>query len=179
MMNRTKTGLMSMVAAAVLAVGLTPAPALAHGGSGNGGSDKSDDWRSNSEQRRLVKTLRNVTDDYRWLKKADADNYKKGSECVELAGVGGMGFHYVNNDLVDDKTDARKPEVLVYMPNRNGRLKLVAVEFLSTATERPEIAGLKFEDGPFPGTFALHAWVWRDNPDGMFAAYNPDLSCPK
>ena len=58
-------------------------------------------------------------------------------------------------------------------------MKLVAVEFLSTAAERPEIAGLDFDDGPFPGTFALHAWVWKDNPDGMFAAYNPDHSCPK
>ena len=173
-----------MVAAAVLAVGLAPGAAVAHegsgGGSGHNGSDKSDDWKKNSEQRRLVKTLRNVTDDYRWLDNAIADGYEKASECVEKAdGSGAMGFHYLKKDLLDDKTQARKPEVLVYMPNERGRYKLVAVEFLSTATERPEIAGLKFEDGPFPGTFARHAWVWKDNPDGMFAAYNPDHSCPK
>ena len=173
-----------MVAAAVLAVGLAPGAAVAHGGSGGGSghhdSDKSDDWRKNSEQRRLVRTLRHVTDDYRWLDNAIADGYKKASECVEKAdGSGAMGFHYLKESLLDDKTEARKPEVLVYMPNERGRYKLVAIEFLSTATERPEIAGLDFEDGPFPGTFALHAWVWKDNPDGMFAAYNPDHSCPK
>ncbi|MEV7135670.1 hypothetical protein AB0N24_22625 [Arthrobacter sp. NPDC093128] len=182
MMSRTKTGMMSMVAAAVLAVGLAPGAAVAHegsgGGSGHNGSDKSDDWKKNSEQRRLVKTLRDVTDDYRWLDNAIADGYEKASECVEIPGAA-MGFHYLKKELLDDKTQARKPEVLVYMPNERGRMKLVAIEYMSTATERPEIAGLKFEDGPFPGTFALHAWVWRDNPDGMFAAYNPDLSCPK
>ena len=172
-----------MAAAAVLAFGLAPGAAVAHDGhdgSGRGGSDKSDDWKKNSEQRRLVRTLRDVTEDYRWLQNAKDDGYEQVSECVENAdGSAAMGFHFLKKDLLDDKTQARKPEVLVYMPNEEGRYRLVAVEFLSTATERPEIAGLDFEDGPFPGTFALHAWVWRDNPDGMFAAYNPDLRCPK
>ncbi|CAN7495324.1 hypothetical protein [Arthrobacter sp. LjRoot14] len=180
MRNRTKTGLMSMAAAAVLAVGMAPGAAVAHEGSGHGGgSDKSDDWKSNSEQRKLVKTLRNVTDDYRWLDNAIDDGYKKITECIEKDGVGAMGFHYAKESLIDDKTQARKPEILVYMPNERGRMKLVAVEFLSTAAERPELAGVDFDNGPFPGTFALHAWVWKDNPDGMFAAYNPAHSCPK
>ncbi|MBP1135134.1 hypothetical protein JOE31_001366 [Arthrobacter sp. PvP023] len=182
MRNRTKTGLMSMVAAAVLAVGLTPGAAVAHEGhegSGHSSSDKSDDWKKSSEQRRLVRTLRDVTDEYRWLANAEADGYKKITECIDKPGTGAMGFHYAKESLIDDKTQARKPEILVYMPNERGRMKLVAVEFLSTAAERPEIAGLDFEDGPFPGTFALHAWVWKDNPDGMFAAFNPAHSCPK
>ncbi|MEK0153939.1 hypothetical protein [Arthrobacter oryzae] len=181
MRNRTTTGLMSMVAAAVLAVGLAPGTAVAHDGHGRGGdSDKSDDWKKDSEQRKLVKTLRNVTEDYRWLQNAIDDDYEPASACVEKAdGSGAMGFHYLKKDLLDDKTQARKPEVLVYMPNEHGRMKLVAVEFLSTAAEAPEIAGLEFEKGPFEGTWARHAWVWKDNPDGMFAAYNPDHSCPK
>ena len=29
--------------------------------------------------------------------------------------------------------------------------------------------------GPRTG---LHVWLWRTNPAGMFAAYNPNLSCP-
>ena len=170
-----------MVAAAVLAVGLAPATAVAHDGSGRGGdSDKSDDWKKNSQQRKLVNTLRDVTDDYRWLQNAIDDDYELASPCVEKAdGSGAMGFHYLKKDLLDDKTQARKPEVLVYMPNDRGRMKLVAVEFLSTAKDRPEIAGLDFDNGPFPGSFALHAWVWKDNPDGMFAAYNPAHKCPK
>jgi hypothetical protein len=178
MMKRTQTGLLSMATAAVLALGLAPGTAVAHGGSGHGGSDHSDDWRNNDDQRRLVRTLRHVTDDYRWLENAEADGYKRITECIDHPG-GAMGFHYAREDLIDDKTQARKPEVLVYMPNEYGRYRLVAAEFISTAAKRPSIAGLDFEDGPFPGSFALHAWIWRDNPDGMFAAFNPDLSCPK
>jgi hypothetical protein len=178
-MNRTKTGLLSMAAAAALALGLAPGTAVAHGGSGHGGSDHSDDWRDNDDQRRLVRILRHVTDDYRWLENAKEDGYKKITECIEHPRKGAMGFHYAKQGLIDNKTDARKPEVLVYMPNKYGRYKLVAAEFISTAAKRPSIAGIKFENGPFPGSFALHAWVWRDNPKGMFAAYNPDLRCPK
>lgn len=172
-MYRKRTGLTAMVAAAVLTIGLTPGTAAAHEGSGHDGSG------GKISKRELVKTLRNVTDDYRWLDNAIEDGYEKASECVDKPGVGAMGFHYLKKEFLDDVTDADEPEVLVYMPNRHGRYKLVAVEFISTAKERPEIAGLDFEDGPFPGTFALHAWVWKHNPDGMFAAYNPDHSCPK
>lgn len=190
-MNRTKTGLLSMAAAAVLAMGLAPGTAVADGGSGHEGSDRSDDWRNsddwrddddrkdNDDQRRLVRILRDATDDYRWLENAKADGYKKITPCIEKSGVGAMGFHYAKQELIDDKTQARKPEVLVYMPNEDGRYKLVAVEFISTAAKRPSIAGINFQDGPFPDSYALHAWVWRDNPDGTFAAYNPDLRCPK
>ncbi|RAM38252.1 hypothetical protein DBZ45_04335 [Arthrobacter globiformis] len=175
MLYRSKTGLISMAAAAGLAAGL--APGAAYGSSAN--DDDDHDSKLTSQQRKLVRTLKDVTEDYRSLEEAMEDGYKKASECVDKPGVGAMGFHYAKNSLIDGKTDARKPEVLVYTPNKDGRYKLVAVEFLSTAKTRPGIAGLKFENGPFPGTFALHAWVWRDNPDGMFAAYNPDLKCPK
>lgn len=175
MLHRTKKGLVSMFAAAVLTAGLMPGTAAAHGGD----DDDDDDRKLTSQQRKLVKTLRDVTDDYRWLDNAIADGYKKVTKCVEKPGVGAMGFHYAKDSLIDGKTEARKPEILVYMPNKHGRYKLVAIEFLSTAKMRPKIAGVKFENGPFPGTFALHAWVWRENPDGMFAAYNPELRCPK
>jgi hypothetical protein len=168
-----------MATAAVLALGLAPGTAAAHGGSGHGGSDHSDDWKKNDDQRRLVRILRHVTDDYRWLANAKKDGYKKITECIENPGVGAMGFHYAREELIDDKTQARKPEVLVYMPDESGRYRLVAAEFISTAAKRPKIAGIEFEDGPFPGSFALHAWVWKDNPKGMFAAFNPDHSCPK
>ena len=175
MLHRTKKGLMSMVVAGVLTAGLMPTTAAAHGG----GDDDDKDRKLTSEQRKLVKTLKDVTEEYRSLAEAKEDGYKKVTPCVAKKGVGAMGFHYAKNSLIDGKTDPRKPEVLVYMPNKQGKYKLVAVEFLSTAKKRPEIAGVKFENGPFPGTFALHAWIWRDNPDGMFAAYNPRLHCPK
>ena len=35
--------------------------------------------------------------------------------------------------LVDDNSDALRPEVLVYIHGKNGKLKLVAVEYFSTS----------------------------------------------
>jgi hypothetical protein len=28
-----------------------------------------------------------------------------------------------------------------------------------------------------PSFYALHAWVWKDNPTGMFSMWNPGVSC--
>ena len=28
-----------------------------------------------------------------------------------------------------------------------------------------------------PAFYELHAWVWKDNPAGTFADYNPDVTC--
>jgi hypothetical protein len=119
---------MSMVVAGVLTAGLMPTTAAAHGG----GDDDNKDRKLTSEQRKLVKTLKDVTEEYRSLAEAKEDGYKKVTPCVAKKGVGAMGFHYAKNSLIDGKTDPRKPEVLVYMPNRDGKYKLVAVEFLRT-----------------------------------------------
>jgi hypothetical protein len=31
---------------------------------------------------------------------------------------------------------------------------------------------------PAPTHWSLHVWLWKDNPNGLFAAFNPDVSCP-
>lgn len=88
-----------------------------------------------------------------------------------------MGIHLVNDDLVGNGShDPLAPEVLVYEPKKNGGYKLVAVEYLSPGGERPSLFGQEFDDGPFPDSFALHAWVWQGNPDGMFTAFNPKVA---
>ena len=28
-----------------------------------------------------------------------------------------------------------------------------------------------------PAFYLMHAWVWKDNPAGMFADWNPDVTC--
>ena len=61
---------------------------------------------------------------------------------------GGMGYHYVNTDLLDDQLDVANPEALLYEPESNGRLKLVAVEYVIPADAwhhdyAPELFGQK------------------------------------
>ncbi len=136
--------------------------------------------------------LRAATARYHSIGRALDDGFVPTEECAELPGVGVMGYHYVNPErLGDGVIDADKPEMLLYVKDESGRLRLVGVEWfaldpdqdLSTDGGRPELFGQKF-DGPMPGHepgmpvhFDLHAWVWEDNPAGTFAPWNPALTC--
>jgi hypothetical protein len=115
-----------------------------------------------------------------------------GVACIAMKGMGGMGVHYVNGGLVDDKIQVRHPEALVYRFTNNGHLKLSALEYLVTRsawranhpTGRPELFGHKFNltKAPnrfgLPAFFSLHAWLWYDNPAGTYTMWNPKVHCP-
>jgi len=115
-----------------------------------------------------------------------------GIACIDQPGEGGMGIHYVNGPLVGDgKVDAATPELLVYAPQLNGRLKLVALEYVVPQAlwdpahdGPPRLYGRNFELvgagnryglDPF---YELHAWLWKPNPNGMFDDWNPRVICP-
>jgi hypothetical protein len=105
-------------------------------------------------------------------------------ECVELPGVGGMGYHFVNFDLVDFELDPLKPEAMVYAPSPSGKMKLVAVEYIVPAAPwdanfdfLPSVLGQDLHLNPQLGLYVLHAWVWQNNPAGMFEDWNPTVSC--
>ncbi len=100
---------------------------------------------------------------------------------------GAMGVHFVNLTL-QGPPDPMKPNVLIYEPV-DGKLKLVAAEWLvplAAAKERPSLLGQPFQ-GPMEGHeplipqgfhhYDLHAWLFKDNPLGMFSPTNPDVSC--
>lgn len=99
--------------------------------------------------------------------------YELGSPCVP-----GMGFHYVRGVAAGPADlDPLAPEILVYAPRSDGSLQLVAVEYASMAPA--ELFGVAF-DAPHDGGppfHALHAWIWRGNPDGVFSPTNPNVSC--
>ena len=124
---------------------------------------------------------RAATARYHRVASAEADGYIAASPCVAHpnASVGAMGVHYVNPALIGDPAlDPDRPEVLVYEPQKNGELRLVAVEYMKPKPmgPRPTLFGQPFEDGP-NDTYALHAWVWQHNPSGMFEPFNPTVSC--
>ena len=97
--------------------------------------------------------------------------------------AGGMGFHYGNVALIDGAVSVEKPELLLYEPESNGRLRLVAVEYIIPYTRRsrsatpPVLFGQEFKQNDTFQLWALHAWVWKDNPSGMFADWNPRVTC--
>lgn len=164
-----KSGVAFVATTALLMVGLAPGTANAHGG----GSDRLD-------VEELIEILEESTEDFRNVKKAEKAGYHPEGGCVEMPGVGAMGIHYVNHDLVDGVIDPKAPEVLVYMPDDRGRLHLGAVEFLTVGLKKaPSIAGIPFDVGPFAGNHSLHAWIYTENPKGTFVGFNPAISCPK
>lgn len=115
-----------------------------------------------------------------------------GLACIAQPGLGGMGVHYVNGALVGDTVlDPAAPEALVYEQVGFGRLRLAALEYIvfkeawdATHTGRPTLFGVPFDFTPapnrygIPAFYALHAWIWKDNPAGMFMPWNPRVSCP-
>jgi hypothetical protein len=116
--------------------------------------------------------VRAATARYHDVDVADSDGYVEMTDCVEHPVLGAMGYHYVNVDLMG-QLDPTKPQALLYVPWRNGELRLAGVEYLGQEGQR--VLGQPLVPGP--GGHALHVWVWQNNPAGMFADFNPRLSC--
>ena len=129
--------------------------------------------------------VRKVTAKFHSTDQARAAGYvDPGLPCFDdSASNKGMGFHLVNPDLINDHAhlDAKRPEALVYEEHQGG-LKLVAVEYLvpmSDVSERPSFLGQRMIANDALGLWTLHAWIWRDNPDGLFQSYNANVPlCP-
>jgi hypothetical protein len=109
----------------------------------------------------------------------------KGDLCVTHHHLGAMGIHYLNPALVDGTLDPSAPELLLYEPTEQG-LRLIAVEYFTpdSGQAHPRLFA-RLMDGPnstlepeIPRHYSLHVWAWKHNPAGMFAPYNPSVSCP-
>jgi hypothetical protein len=148
------------------------------------------DVSSDAAQNQLLASVRGATAAYHRVDAAIADGYVLGSPCEAMPGQG-IGIHYRKGVLIDGVVDPAQPELLVYEPRKNGNLELVAVAFVvrasawdPTHTSPPMLGNQVFEDKrvpdwsspPFPN-YELHVWVWKHNPNGMYATTNPLVSC--
>jgi hypothetical protein len=120
-----------------------------------------------------LQRARRATARYHDIRNAVADGYVDINVVIP-----NMGRHFLKGSLLDAKFEAERPELLVYSPHENGRLELVAVEYavplhLSAAAPDgfPGAADEWFADHGF-GLWTLHAWTWKDNPDGVFSPTN-------
>jgi len=152
---------------------------------------------------------RNASAKYRDVTKATADGFVQVSPCIsDPTGVtpgsvgkfGTVGIHYFNQARVSPVADAANPDILVYVPDSDGSLKLVATEYVipiiqdgavytdaSTPPTHPQPVPSLFGQkllGPvaphFPGGpwhYEVHAWVWSFNPNGLTAPSSPKVSC--
>lgn len=141
----------------------------------------------------LVAAVRQAVTKYRNLSAAEADGYVPVFGCVSSPDEGAMGAHYLRPDLLGDGAeDASHPELLVYEPTWYGRMQLVAVEYFTLADNwdanhpdgsPPILMGQLFNYSGTPNRFrlpanySLHVWAWKYNPKGVFAMWNPRVSC--
>jgi hypothetical protein len=105
--------------------------------------------------------------------------------CLEAPGLGAMGFHYGNLGYIQDGgvVDLLQPELLLYEPEKSGKLRFVGVEYIVPFADHPATAapptllGQAFAQVPEFGVWGLHIYVGRENPSGIFAPWNPKVSC--
>jgi hypothetical protein len=165
-----------------------------------------------------LERVREATERFRDVAIALAEGYVRDPmnicETAEVMGrradEGVMGIHFVRPDLLGltapregrvngtgTHTDFLTPAVLIYEPQSDGTLELVAVENLvfieawEAAGHRdpPSYLGVRYDrmvDDPstpadeahdFEPHYDLHVWLYRENPRGTFAQFNPAATC--
>ena len=147
------------------------------------------------EQRRrqnaLLKIVREATERFQNVTQAESEGYALQFGCVTGDSSGAMGLHYVNGDLVQKGVvDATRPQIVIYEATSSGRLKLTGADYLVIADQwnathqgPPQLMGQLFHlfDAPnrfgLPAFYTLHVWAWKDNPNGAFVNWHPNVSC--
>ena len=190
---RCSNSLRRSVFGALLVAGAWSSPALAQ--SHDSHAMAAHEQPRTAEQKRqgnaLVAAVREATERFRDVTLAEADGYHLQFGCVSGGDYGAMGLHFVNPALVGDGLiDAARPEIVLYEAASNGRLRLTGADFVVLAADwdrthasAPELNGQLFHffEAPnrfgLPPFYTLHVWAWKDNPNGTFTNWNPNVSC--
>ncbi len=140
----------------------------------------------------LLKVVRDSTERFKDVSVAEAEGYALMFGCVSGSDFGAMGLHYVNGDLVNKGViDATLPQIIIYEPTPSGRLRLIGADYLVLADawdkghpgEPPQLMGQLFHlfESPnrfgLPAFYTLHVWAWKENPNGAFVNWHPNVSC--
>ena len=164
---------------AALAIGGTALPAAAAPG-------ERPDRPGHAVQSALLAEVRAATARFHDVEVAIAEGYQSTHECASSPD-GGMGIHFINPALIAPgaPVDPTKPPILMYGPSPSGGLELWGVEYFEPDVGQPRpVLGERAFDGPMPGHDAhmpvhydLHVWIGKHNPDGIYAPFNPSVSC--
>jgi len=128
-------------------------------------------------------TLRIMTARYNNVDAAIKDGFILLHGCETRPGEGAVGVLYVHLDrFMDGIIDPTKPDGLLYAPDRNGKLSLAGVELAVPASgwnspKPPQFLGVPFQTEEEFDAYGLHIWVWKYNPDGLFAQAHPAIAC--
>ncbi len=173
-------------AVACLGLGVLVGPAAAHDDRPHRTSAELHSRGGAGDQ--LAQLRRDLTP-YKDVGRALTDGFVPVSECTESPD-GGMGVHFLNPARAMAPVDPAKPAILLYAPTSAG-YELMGAEWfqadadqdVTTDGDRPSLWGRPF-DGPMlghepgmPVHYDLHVWLFEANPAGVFAPWNPSVSC--
>jgi len=150
-------------------------PAFAHEGHHHGPQD-------GAAMNPLAEKVRAANARFADISVATAEGYAP-IPCVSGPAGGAMGVHFVNASRIEDGViNIARPEAVMYEPQPDGTMKLVAVEYITTkgpANLEGHLFGFLGAPNRYglPAFYQLHVWAWQDNPVGTFADMNPTVSC--
>jgi len=129
----------------------------------------------------LADHVRVANDRFKDVKVAVAEGYAP-IPCASGIDGGAMGVHYVKASLIGESVDIKQPQAVMYEPKGNGRMELIAVEYI-TMKGPASLEGQLFNFNGAPNRYGLdpfyelHVWAWKQNPRGAFADMNPTVTC--
>jgi hypothetical protein len=129
----------------------------------------------------VAEHVRAVNDRFKDVSVAVSEGYAP-IPCASGIEGGAMGVHYVNAKLIGDAVDIKQPQAIMYEPMPDGKMQLVAVEYI-TSKGPASLEGQLFNFNGAPNRYGLgpfyelHVWAWKPNPHGAFADMNPNVSC--
>jgi hypothetical protein len=144
----------------------------------------------------LLRQVRAATERFQNVEVAEASGYELLFGCVSGDSAGAMGLHYVNLTILTSTNqsgvmEVDHPQIVIYEPTADGHLRLTGADYLVYADawdklhpgDPPQLMGQLFHlfDSPnrfgLPAFYTLHAWAWKDNPNGAFVNWHPNVSC--
>jgi hypothetical protein len=130
----------------------------------------------------LVDRVRAANERFKDVSAAVSEGYAP-IPCASGVNGGAMGVHYVSERLLKvDVIDLAHPQAIMYEPMPDGKMALIAVEYITSkgpASLQGQLfnfigAPNRYGLGPF---YELHVWAWKANPRGAFADMNPNVTC--
>jgi hypothetical protein len=182
---RRAAGVLALVPAALAlaACGIGPSAAA----DGDAGADASE-HHAHGSGTDAVSAAMLATAAYQDVEVAEAAGYASSLQtlgCFQNPEAGGMGVHYIDESVLDAEVDVGHPEALVYELDANREIVgLVAHEYIVpveawTSKRPPRLFGMAFHRHPVLPLWVLHVWLWKDNPGGLYADWNPAVrQCP-
>lgn len=128
-----------------------------------------------------IATLRTLTAPFQSFDAGKAAGYTAPFMGCFANDSGAMGIHY-QNAAIDLKAtpSVSKPPFLMYEPQQNGTMMLVGVEYVKDAPPTdpaPTLFEQRFTYNTGLKIWGLHVWLWKDNPAGLYANWNPRVTC--